>query len=90
MKNAINGRKVSRRVSLLRCLTEYHAYVCAQVLCIIPTSFPVTLGNMNWTIVIVGIVLALCMLTWFFPLGGARWHTGKAHRAGDGGSEVRS
>jgi hypothetical protein len=50
------------------------------VLCVIPTSFPVNLQNLNWTIVIVGVVLLLVLAAWFFPVLGARtWYRGKAH-----------
>ena len=51
----------------------------AQVLCIIPAALPVTVENMNWAVVIVGILLALCLLTWYFPLCGTRWYKGGAH-----------
>ena len=52
----------------------------AQVLCIIPGSFPVSIRNLNWTVVLIGFVLALCLLAWYFPRWGARrWYRGKAH-----------
>ena len=50
------------------------------MLCIIPTAFPVTAQNLNWTIVVVGLVLVLVLVAWCFPVWGARrWYRGKAH-----------
>ena len=45
-----------------------------------PTTYPVSSTNLNWTPVTVGIVLAVVLGAWFAPgCGAARWYQGKSH-----------
>ncbi len=51
-----------------------------QTAFILPTIYPVSYDNLNWTCVTVGAVIIGVMIAWFLPKFGARhWYHGKSH-----------
>lgn len=49
-----------------------------------PTSYPVALGNFNWTPVTLGAALLAVLVGWFMPrYGAAKWYHGKSHTLAD-------
>ena len=51
-----------------------------QISFILPTVYPVTYANLNWTCAMVGVVIIGVLGAWFAPTIGARhWYTGKSH-----------
>lgn len=49
-----------------------------------PDTYPVTLRNLNYSPVAVGLALILLLAAWFFPkYGVGRWFRGKAHTLKD-------
>ncbi|EIE25066.1 putative GABA-specific permease [Coccomyxa subellipsoidea C-169] len=60
-------------------------FVCIDQACfLLPTSYPVTDANLNWTPVTVGIVMAAVLVAWYLPkYGAATWYRGKSHTLPD-------
>ncbi len=55
-----------------------------QVAFVLPTEYPVSTVNFNWTPVTVALVLAGVLAVWYAPCCGARrWYHGKAHTLED-------
>lgn len=55
-------------------------YLFFQVAFILPTVYPISSDNFNWTCVTVGAVIIGVLGAWFAPKIGARnWYTGKSH-----------
>ena len=49
-----------------------------------PDTYPVTLRNLNYSPIAVGLALILLLAAWFFPVYGVeRWFRGKAHTLKD-------
>ena len=52
----------------------------------LPTVYPVSWLNLNWTPVTVGVVLFVVLFSWYLPGWGARqWYLGKGHTKEDAG-----
>lgn len=50
----------------------------------LPTVYPVNVTTLNWTPVVLGLVLTLVLVAWYVPRCGARhWYHGKAHTLDD-------
>jgi hypothetical protein len=55
-----------------------------QLIFVMPDTYPVTLRNLNYSPVAVGLALILLLAAWFFPVYGVgRWFRGKAHTLKD-------
>lgn len=55
-----------------------------QVAFIIPTNYPVSYSNFNWTPVTVGVALIVVVSAWYLPkLGATHWYAGKSHTLDD-------
>jgi hypothetical protein len=51
---------------------------------VLPTFYPVDAATLNWTPVMLGLVIVLVLTSWFMPRCGARhWYQGKAHTPED-------
>ncbi|KAK9902829.1 hypothetical protein WJX75_007746 [Coccomyxa subellipsoidea] len=54
--------------------------ITSSISFILPTVYPVTYANLNWTCATVGVVIIGVLGAWFAPTIGARhWYTGKSH-----------
>ncbi len=59
---------------------------CAQIAFALPTAYPITPLDLNWTPVTVGVAMSIVLFVWFLPAVGARhWYHGKAHTLEDEG-----
>ncbi|KAK9908831.1 hypothetical protein WJX75_003486 [Coccomyxa subellipsoidea] len=58
--------------------------IIANLIFVMPDTYPVTLRNLNYSPVAVGLALILLLAAWFFPVYGVgRWFRGKAHTLKD-------
>lgn len=56
----------------------------AQVIFMLPDTYPIDLKTINYSPLAVGVVLIVLLATWFWPRLGARhWFRGKAHTLDD-------
>lgn len=51
---------------------------------VLPTAYPVSILNFNWSPVTIVLVLSVVLAAWYMPCFGARhWYHGKAHTLED-------